>query len=53
MQQFVEELRFMLLHSSPYYAQANGQAEAANKVLKEAIQKSIDDNPTDWHNVLS
>jgi hypothetical protein len=31
--EFVESMKIKLLNSSPYYAQANGQAEASNKVL--------------------
>jgi hypothetical protein len=36
--------------SSPYYAQANGQAEFSNKTL---IKKKIEENPMRWHEVLS
>jgi hypothetical protein len=31
--EFAESMKIKLLNSSPYYAQANGQAEASNKVL--------------------
>jgi transposase InsO family protein len=34
-----------LLNSSPYYAQANGQAEAANKGIIKLIKHKIDENP--------
>jgi hypothetical protein len=34
-----------LLNSSPYYAQANGQAEAFNKIMIKIIQNKIDQNP--------
>jgi hypothetical protein len=34
-----------LLNSSPYYAQANGQAEASNKIMIKIIQKKIDQKP--------
>jgi hypothetical protein len=30
-------MKIKLLNSSPYYAQANGQAEASNKVLIKII----------------
>jgi hypothetical protein len=43
----------MLLNSSPYYAQANGQAESSNKTLVKLIKKKIEDNPRRWHEVLS
>jgi hypothetical protein len=42
-----------LLNSSPYYAQANGQAESSNKTLVKLIKKKIEDNPRRWHEVLS
>jgi hypothetical protein len=42
-----------LLNSSPYYAQANGQAEASNKVLIKIIKKRIKDRPRRWHEKLS
>ena len=42
-----------LLNSSPYYAQANGQAEASNKIMIRIIQKKIDQKPKRWHSVLN
>jgi hypothetical protein len=42
-----------LFNSSPYYAQANGQAEASNKIMIKLIQKKIDQKPRGWHSVLS
>jgi hypothetical protein len=42
-----------LLNSSPYYAQASGQAESSNKVLIKIIKKRIKDNPRRWHKKLS
>jgi hypothetical protein len=42
-----------LLNSSPYYAQANGQAEASNKIVIKIIQKKIDQKPRRWHSVLN
>ncbi len=50
---FANEYKFKLLSSTPYYAQANGQAESTNKIWKSIIRKMIDDNPRDWHNLLS
>jgi hypothetical protein len=49
--QQIKELR--LLNSSPYYAQANGQAEASNKIMIKIIQKKIDPKPKRWHSVLN
>jgi hypothetical protein len=46
-------MKIKLMNSSPYYAQANGQAEASNKVLIIIIKKRIEDNPRRWHEKLS
>jgi hypothetical protein len=51
--EFVESMKIKLLNSSPYYAQANGQAEASNMVLIKIIKKRIKDNPRRWHEKLS
>jgi hypothetical protein len=50
--EFTESMKIKLLNSSPYYAQANGQAEASNKVLIKIIEKRIKDNPRRWHEKL-
>jgi hypothetical protein len=50
---FVNSYGIKLLNSSPYYAQANGQAESSNKTLVKLIKKKIEDNPKRWHEVLS
>jgi hypothetical protein len=42
-----------LLNSSPYYAQANGQAEVANKGIIKLIKCKIDENPKRWHTILN
>ena len=34
-----------LLNSSPYYAQANGQAEASNQIMIKLIKKKIEEQP--------
>jgi transposase InsO family protein len=51
--EFVESMKIKLLNSSPYYAQANGQAEASNKVLIMIIKKRIKENTRKWHEKLS
>jgi hypothetical protein len=51
--EFVESMKIKLVNSSPYYAQANGQAEARNKVMIKIIKKRIEDNPRRWHEKLS
>jgi hypothetical protein len=50
---FAELYKIKLLKSSPYYAQANGQAESCNKTLIKLIKKKIEQNPRRWHKVLS
>jgi hypothetical protein len=42
-----------LIRSSPYYAQANEQAEASNQSLIKLIKRKIDEYPRRWHEVLS
>jgi hypothetical protein len=50
--QFTSSLRIKLLNSSPYYAQANSQAEASNKTMISLIKKKIEEKPRRWHEVL-
>jgi len=45
-------LGFKLLTSTPYYAQANGQVEAANKNLIGLIKKHIGQRPRNWNKTL-
>ena len=52
MRAFIESYKIKLLNSSPYYAQANGQAESSNKILIKLIKKKIEENPKRWHEVL-
>ena len=42
-----------LLNSSPYYAQANGQAEASNQIMIKLIKKKIEEQPRKWHSTLN
>jgi len=51
--QFVDIMGIKLLNSSPYYAQANGQAEASNKSLIKLIKRKISDFPRQWHTKLA
>jgi transposase len=51
--EFAESLKFKLLSSSPYYAQANGQVESSNKTIIKLIKNKIKENPKRWHEVLS
>jgi ribonuclease HI len=43
--EFAESMSIKLFNSSPYYTQANGQAEAANKIMIKLIQKKNDQKP--------
>jgi transposase InsO family protein len=51
--EFTESMKIKLMNSSPYYAKANGQVEASNKVLIKIIKKRIEDNSRRWHEKLS
>jgi transposase InsO family protein len=50
---FAAGVGIKLIRSSPYYAQANGQAEASNQSLIKLIKKKNDKHPRRWHAVLS
>jgi hypothetical protein len=51
--EFAESMGIKLLNSYPYYAQANGQVEASNKIMIKLIQKKIDQKPKRWHSILN
>jgi transposase InsO family protein len=50
---FATDVGIKLIRSSPYYAQANRQAEASNQSLIKLIKRKIDEHPRHWHEVLS
>jgi hypothetical protein len=50
---FAADVGIKLIRLSPYYAQANGQAEASNQSLIKLIKRKIDEHPRHWHEVLS
>lgn len=52
MQEFAKKMSFKLLTSTPYYAQANGQVEATNKVVISLIKKHVGKRPKNWHKTL-
>ncbi|XP_050896601.1 uncharacterized protein LOC127103378 [Lathyrus oleraceus] len=52
MQEFAKEMGFKLLIYTPYYAHANGQVEAANKVVISLIEKHVGKRPRNWHKTL-
>jgi IS30 family transposase len=43
--EFTSSLGIKLFNSSPYYAQANGQDEASNKIIISLIKKKIEEKP--------
>lgn len=51
--EFVTETRITLLTSTPYYTQAKGQVEVANKFIISLIKKHIGKNPRSWHTILN
>ncbi|XP_050222200.1 uncharacterized protein LOC126672295 [Mercurialis annua] len=53
MQEFATDYGIKLLTSTPYYAQANGQAESSNKIIINIVQKMLEENLKDWHRILS
>jgi hypothetical protein len=50
---FAAGVGIKLIRSSPYYAQANGQAKASNQSLIKLIKRKIDEHPRHWHKILS
>ena len=52
MVKFAEDTGYKLLASTPYYAHANGQVEAANKSIISIIKKKTKEKPKNWHEVL-
>ena len=49
--EFAKEYGIQMMNST--HAQANGQAESSNKTIKATLSKVIEDNPRDWHELLS
>ncbi|XP_016167909.1 uncharacterized protein LOC107610364 [Arachis ipaensis] len=50
---FTTSININMVTSTSYYAQANGQIEAANKILINLIKKQIGRKPQTWHETLS
>jgi len=51
--EFAIGMGIKVLNSSPYYAQANGQAGAPNKGIIKLIKRKIEENPRRWHTLLN
>ena len=47
--EYTSGLNIRLEQSTPYYPQANGQAEASNKVLVGILEKIVKERPGMWH----
>ena len=52
MNYFAADYGIQRIKSTPFYAQANDQAEASNKVLIGILEKMLEENPKDWHRIL-
>jgi hypothetical protein len=50
---FATSMGIKILNSTPYYAQANGQAEAANKGVIKLIKMKIEEQPRCWYTTLN
>ena len=50
---FSADYGIQLIISTLFYAQANGQTEASNKMLIGIMEKMLEENPRDWHRILS
>jgi transposase InsO family protein len=48
---FAADVGIKLIRSSPYYAQANGQAEASNQSLIKLIKRKFHEHSRRWHEV--
>ncbi|XP_040372973.1 uncharacterized protein LOC121052309 [Rosa chinensis] len=51
-EQLVNDFGIQFIHSTPYYAQSNGQAEASNKIIITLLKKMLVENPRQWHDTL-
>ncbi|XP_024164019.1 uncharacterized protein LOC112170997 [Rosa chinensis] len=51
-EKLVNDYGIQFIHSTPYYTQSNGQAEASNKIIITLLKKLLVENPRQWHNTL-
>ncbi|XP_040364525.1 uncharacterized protein LOC121050040 [Rosa chinensis] len=51
-EKLVNDYGIQFIHSMPYYAQSNGQAEASNKIIITLLKKMLVENPRMWHETL-
>ena len=52
MNYFATDYGIQLIISTSFYAQANEQEKASNKVLIGILEKMLEENPRDWHDEL-
>ena len=52
MNYFVADYGIQLIRSTTFYAQANGQPKACNKVLIVILEKMLEENLRYWHIIL-
>ena len=50
---FAASMGIKLLNSSPYYGQANGQAEMSNQIMIKLTKKKIEEQPRKWYLTLN
>ena len=53
MSYFATDYGIQFIISTSFYAQANGQIEASNKLLIGILKKMLEENPRDGHGILS
>jgi hypothetical protein len=53
MTQFLAKLGVKHFTSSDYYPQVNGKAESTNKNIVRIIKRLIEDQPRQWHTLLT
>ena len=53
MNYFATNYSIQLIISTPFHAQANGQAKTSNKVLIRILEKILEENLRDRHKILS
>lgn len=49
---FVQRFGIKLIHSTLYYAQANKQVKATNKIMIDIIKKNLEDHPRKWKRLM-
>ncbi|XP_059654876.1 uncharacterized protein LOC132301653 [Cornus florida] len=50
---YCAECGIQVISSTPYFAQANVQVEASNKVILNILEQMIENHPKEWHHLLS